>query len=55
LIRPFQRLGIARTQRSEGQGLGLAIVKAVADAHRATLAVTARTDGGLDVTVTFEE
>ena len=36
-----------------GSGLGLAIVKAVADAHRATLALLDRPGGGLIVRLTF--
>jgi signal transduction histidine kinase len=49
LLQPFQRLGSARN----GLGLGLAIVEAVARAHHATLAVGARPEGGLSITVRF--
>jgi K+-sensing histidine kinase KdpD len=38
---------------ADGHGLGLAIVRAIAGAHGATLAATARTEGGLDVVVSF--
>jgi signal transduction histidine kinase len=53
LMQPFQRLGAARTDQSDGVGLGLSIVQAIATAHDATLSVQARADGGLDVEVTF--
>ena len=53
LLQPFQRLGTDRTDQTEGHGLGLAIVAAIAHAHRAPLAVSARPDGGLHVTVDF--
>ena len=51
LTSPFERLG--RHGEAPGAGLGLSIVQAVADAHRATLAITAQAEGGLDVTVRF--
>ncbi|HZE38081.1 MAG TPA: HAMP domain-containing sensor histidine kinase [Stackebrandtia sp.] len=50
LARPFERLGDDRTGAS---GLGLSIVDAIAAAHRGTLALTARPEGGLRVTVTL--
>jgi signal transduction histidine kinase len=59
LIQPFQRLGADRIRPGDrsgqagGSGLGLAIVRAIADAHKATLTVQARTDGGLAVEVSF--
>jgi len=53
LVQPFQRLAPDRSGRGDGSGLGLAIVDAVARAHHATLAITARTEGGLAVTVRF--
>ena len=53
LLQPFQRLGAARTDHSNGVGLGLSIVQAIAIAHGATLGVQARGDGGLDVEVDF--
>jgi CheY-like chemotaxis protein len=43
----------AVSDKVDGHGLGLAIVSAVAAAHGAGLAVRARPEGGLDVTVTF--
>jgi signal transduction histidine kinase len=55
LFQPFQRLGADRTDHSGGHGLGLAIVRAIAAAHRATLAATARAGGGLDIEVSFPE
>jgi signal transduction histidine kinase len=53
LLEPFQQLGGERTRHDGGHGLGMAIVAAVARAHAADLAVRARPEGGLDVTVTF--
>ncbi len=53
LMQPFQRLQGTRTDHGGGNGLGLAIVDAIAAAHRATLSVQPRADGGLDVEVTF--
>ena len=53
LLEPFQKLNGERTRDEGGHGLGMAIVAAVAGAHAADLAVRARPDGGLDVTVTF--
>ena len=52
LTAPFERLG--RHGEAPGAGLGLSIVQAVADAHGATLEITARPEGGLDVAVRFE-
>ncbi|HUA31283.1 MAG TPA: HAMP domain-containing sensor histidine kinase [Streptosporangiaceae bacterium] len=53
LFEPFQRLGTRRIQAADGHGLGLAIVRAIAGAHGATLRASARTDGGLDIAVSF--
>ena len=53
LFEPFRQLDGERTRHGGGHGLGLAIVSAVASAHDANLAVRARPDGGLDITVTF--
>jgi signal transduction histidine kinase len=53
LLQPFQRLHGTRTTHGSGTGLGLAIVDAIASAHRATLTVQPRPDGGLTVEVTF--
>jgi signal transduction histidine kinase len=53
LFEPFRQLEGERTRHDGGYGLGLAIVSAVARAHDADLAVRARPDGGLDVTVMF--
>jgi signal transduction histidine kinase len=52
LFQPFQRLGPRRAGRS-AHGLGLSIVRAIATAHDATVAASARPDGGLAVRVTF--
>lgn len=53
LFQPFQRLARERGRDHEGHGLGLAIVAGIAKAHRAQLAARARTDGGMEVTVSF--
>jgi signal transduction histidine kinase len=53
LFRPFQRLGDERVGHRDGHGLGLAIVDAIARAHGARVTARARTDGGLDVEVSF--
>ncbi|MEU0884367.1 HAMP domain-containing sensor histidine kinase [Lentzea sp. NPDC005914] len=52
LFQPFQRLSPGRNNHA-GHGLGLAIVNAVTQAHHATLTTTARSQGGLTVTVRF--
>ena len=55
LFQPFQRLAPERTTgNGNGVGLGLSIVQAIADAHRATLAVQPNAAGGLEVTVALE-
>lgn len=48
-VEPFQR-GAARVQ-DEGVGLGLAIAQRITDAHDGVLTLTARSEGGLRVTV----
>jgi signal transduction histidine kinase len=53
LLEPFKRSGADRSARGDGHGLGLSIVRAITTAHGATLAVTARAQGGLDVRVGF--
>ncbi|MEN3362706.1 MAG: hypothetical protein V7637_6688 [Mycobacteriales bacterium] len=53
LLRPFQRLGADRTDRTDGHGLGLSIVAAIATAHAAELRVHARPTGGLAVEIHF--
>jgi signal transduction histidine kinase len=53
LLEPFQQLNAERTGRGGGHGLGLAIVAAVVSAHDAKLAVRARPQGGLDISVLF--
>jgi len=55
LQRPFERLGPDRTDTQGGSGLGLSIVTSIARAHGADLSLEPRTDGGLAVTVTFDQ
>jgi signal transduction histidine kinase len=50
LTRPFERLGPDRTGSS---GLGLSIVAAIAEAHGGHVALHARPEGGLQVTITL--
>jgi signal transduction histidine kinase len=53
LLAPFQRLTPDRVGDGQGFGLGLSIVAAIADAHAASLQLTARAKGGLAVEVRF--
>jgi signal transduction histidine kinase len=53
LFQPFRQLGAERIRHGEGHGLGLAIVRAIADAHGAAVSASPRSEGGLDITVTF--
>ena len=52
LLQPFQRLTQERIG-ADGLGLGLSIVAAIATAHHATLDITPRAEGGLEVRVRF--
>lgn len=49
LAQPFRRLGPDRIGSDDGSGLGLSIVAAIAAAHRGTLELRARSEGGLRV------
>ncbi|WNI20818.1 HAMP domain-containing sensor histidine kinase [Streptomyces sp. ITFR-16] len=51
LTRPFERLGAERTGPEGSSGLGLSIVAAIVAAHGGRLALLARPEGGLRVTV----
>ncbi|HEX4864670.1 MAG TPA: HAMP domain-containing sensor histidine kinase [Acidimicrobiales bacterium] len=51
LVEPFRRAGHDRSSNDGGLGLGLSIVDAIVSAHRGTMTVAARHEGGLDVTV----
>lgn len=51
LTQPFRRLGADRTGSERGLGLGLSIVAAIASAHDGGVALDAREQGGLRVTV----
>jgi signal transduction histidine kinase len=53
LLEPFRRLESSRSRSTGGYGLGLAVVRAVAQAHGGRIAVLARREGGLEVTVTL--
>jgi signal transduction histidine kinase len=53
LGRPFRRAGSERTGSDGGVGLGLSIVAAIAAAHHGNVAIAARAEGGLRVTVTL--
>jgi signal transduction histidine kinase len=56
LLQPFERLADGR-RGSQGErpglGLGLSIAQAIATAHAASLAVRARTGGGLEIDAVF--
>jgi hypothetical protein len=51
LAQPFRRLGADRTSSDRGSGLGLSIVAAIAAAHRGTLELLPRPEGGLRVRI----
>jgi signal transduction histidine kinase len=53
LFQPFQRLGQERIGSNNGHGLGLAIVGAIAAAHAARLSARPRSDGGLNIELSF--
>jgi signal transduction histidine kinase len=53
LAQPFRRLGADRTGSDNGAGLGLSIVAAITQAHRGSLQLHARPDGGLKVMITL--
>jgi signal transduction histidine kinase len=53
LLEPFRRLESSRARSTGGYGLGLAVVRAVAAAHGGRVAVLARREGGLEVTVSL--
>jgi signal transduction histidine kinase len=53
LRQPFQRAGGDRISNGDGVGLGLSIVQAIATAHHATLTLTPRPAGGLQIEVSF--
>src|SRR5919201_2410844 len=53
LLEPFRRLESSRSRSTGGYGLGLAVVRAVAQSHGGRVAVLARREGGLEVTVSL--
>ena len=53
LLQPFQRLSTTRSADGDGLGLGLSIVAAIARAHQATITISPRGHGGLDINIEF--
>jgi signal transduction histidine kinase len=53
MFQPFQRLGKERIGSNDGHGLGLAIVGAIAAAHAARLSARPRSEGGLNIEISF--
>lgn len=53
--RIFERFVRGRASPGEGSGLGLAIVRQIADAHRASVALTDTSQGGACVTIRFDQ
>jgi signal transduction histidine kinase len=53
LLEPFQRADPDRTASPNGLGLGLSIVADIAQAHRASLEIHPRPEGGLTITLSF--
>jgi signal transduction histidine kinase len=53
LFQPFQRMERDRTGCGDGVGLGLSIVQAVALSHGAQVDATSRSEGGLEITISF--
>jgi signal transduction histidine kinase len=51
LVQPFRRIGAERTGSDRGAGLGLSIVNAIAAAHKGTVELQARNQGGLRVVI----
>jgi signal transduction histidine kinase len=51
LVRPFQRIGAARTGTEAGFGLGLSIVAAITETHGGRLELHALSGGGLQVLI----
>ncbi len=53
LFHPFQQAGSQRVGHTDGHGLGLAIVRAIAQAHRAEITAHPRSQGGLEIAISF--
>ncbi len=53
LFQPLQQIGSERVRQTSGHGLGLAIVRAIAQTHGATVTTRARSEGGLEIEVSF--
>ena len=54
LLEPFRRAGPDRSSEGGGVGLGLSIVNAIVGAHRGTMTLDAREEGGLHVRVQLQ-
>ena len=55
LFQPFQRLDQRRANYKDGHGLGLSIVRAIAAAHDAAITAYPMPDGGLCVSVIYQQ
>jgi two-component system, OmpR family, osmolarity sensor histidine kinase EnvZ len=53
LLRPFERLDVARNKNAGGSGLGLAICNRIAKLHRGTLELINREGGGLEARISL--
>ncbi|MFJ3553210.1 MULTISPECIES: HAMP domain-containing sensor histidine kinase [Streptomyces] len=55
LFEPFRRLAQDRLTHQSGHGLGLSIVRSIAEAHGARTNATAGAEGGLRISIVFNE
>ena len=54
IFSPFSRLESSRLNMKSGHGLGMSIVSAIAEQHGASLLVTPRECGGLEIVISFD-